>query len=245
MNHSCDLPRTKGNKRFHFERFHNGTKLPALAPAWMKREQKYRIGHKRYEGVPAIALPEPQLKKSDLAETLRSRKSQREFDAHTLNLARIGTVLGLSCGINESRDVPERRYYPSAGALYPLETYAIVMHAEIPSGLYHYRVTEHVLEQVNTTEEFDYASCFSQKELAQAGMIVVITACIGRTLRKYGERAYRYVFIEAGHLGQNISLVSTALGLKSCATAGYYDDALEKYMGLKRGEIAVYCFAGG
>ncbi len=245
MIHSCDLPRTKGNKRFHFERFHNGTKLPALAPSWMKREQKYRIGYKRYKGVPVIALPEPHLKKSDLSETLRSRKSQREFDVNTLNLSRIGTVLGLSCGINASRGIPERRYYPSAGALYPLETYAIVMHAEIPPGLYHYRVTEHVLEQVNTIEAFNYGNCFSQKELAQAGMIVVVTACIGRTLRKYGERAYRYVFIEAGHLGQNISLVSTALGLKSCAAAGYYDDALGKYMGLKRGEIAAYAFAVG
>lgn len=245
MNQLCDLPRTKGNRPFRWERFHNATKLPALVPPWMKREHRYQASHKRYDNVPVIALPEPRLGKSDFAGTLRNRKSERNFAGNALSLSQIGTVLGLSCGINAARTTAQRRYYPSAGALYPLETYAIVMHAQIPRGLYHYRVAEHVLEQLNTLQTFKFDDCFSQRELARAGMIMVVTGCIGRTLRKYGERAYRYILIEAGHLGQNISLVSTALGLKSCATAGYYDDPLGEYMDLKRGEVAVYALAVG
>ena len=67
-----------------------------------------------------------------------------------------------------------------------------------------------------------------------------------RCCDKYGKLGYRYILLEAGHIGQNMYLVSEALGLKCCALGGTRDENLEKLIDIDGvTEAVVYGFAVG
>ena len=73
-----------------------------------------------------------------------------------------------------------------------------------------------------------------------------MTSQFERTQMKYGERGYRYILLEAGHIGQNICLVSETLGLKCCALGGTMDKNLEELLDIDgETESVVYGFAIG
>ena len=75
---------------------------------------------------------------------------------------------------------------------------------------------------------------------------MLISAVFNRTVIKYRDRGYRLILIEAGHLGQNISVVSAALGIKSCALGGFIDDKCNEILDLeKEKESVIYIFACG
>lgn len=52
---------------------------------------------------------------------------------------------------------------------------------------------------------------------------------LNRPAIKYGERAYTFSHIEAGHIGQNIYLLSESIGLK-CISIGLFDN--KKLLGI-------------
>jgi SagB-type dehydrogenase family enzyme len=73
-----------------------------------------------------------------------------------------------------------------------------------------------------------------------------MTDVFWRNQNKYGERGYRYILLEAGHIGQNIYLVSEALGLKCCALGGTRDENLEELVDIDGvTESVVYALAVG
>jgi len=55
---------------------------------------------------------------------------------------------------------------------------------------------------------------------------VVFAAVYERTGRKYGERAARYVHIEAGHAAENLFLQAVSLDLKTVIVGAFRDDEL-------------------
>ena len=144
----------------------------------------------------------------------------------------------------------ERRAQASGGARFPIEVYPIVFRSsgELPAGLYHYNVKEHklgvLLEQ--EFEDRDIDKLFTYPWVKDAAIGIVMTAVFWRNQNKYGERGYRYVLIEAGHIGQNMYLVSEALGLKCCALGGTRDENLETLIDIDgETESVVYGLALG
>lgn len=124
--------------------------------------------------------------------------------------------------------------YPSAGGLFPLEFYIIVFVSgpEIPSGVYHYKVLNHELEvllQKDFTES-DMGELFRDIGAVKAGFAIITSACFERTQRKYSERGYRNILLEAGHVGQNILLCAESLEIKACPIAGTKDENIEKLL---------------
>ena len=91
-----------------------------------------------------------------------------------------------------------------------------------------------------------YPKIIWQDMILKAPMVLAISAVFERTTMKYKERGIRYLFQEAGHLGQNLYLASTALGLKCCALGGFDDDSFNKLLDID-GEIegVIYVFALG
>lgn len=77
-------------------------------------------------------------------------------------------------------------------------------------------------------------------------MVIIITACFNRTLQKYGERGYRYVFLDAGHVGENIYLSSSYLNLGCVAIGGFDDDKLNDTLGIDgKNESSIYVLTIG
>jgi SagB-type dehydrogenase family enzyme len=82
--------------------------------------------------------------------------------------------------------------------------------------------------------------------LGQANVCFILSAIFQRTRWRYRERTYRYVLLEAGHIGQNLYLAATSMGLGACAVGAFLDDDLNDLLGLDgREEAVVYLLAVG
>ncbi len=175
-----------------------------------------------------ILLPDPKTKGPiSLEETLASRRTHRAFQAKPLQLEDLAQVLWAAQGITGAGG--RFRAAPSAGALYPLDVYAVVGEASIQgldAGVYHYLPSRHGLERIATTDlrkETARAS-LGQMWMADAPVSLVLTAEYSRIEVKYGSMGRTYAVMEAGHAGQNIFLQAEALGL-GAGIVGAFDDA--------------------
>ncbi|NIO45089.1 MAG: SagB/ThcOx family dehydrogenase [Candidatus Aenigmarchaeota archaeon] len=171
-----------------------------------------------------IKLPEPSLEgEMSVEETLLKRRSIRDFLNKPIPLDDLSQILWAAQGITSEWG---GRTAPSAGALYPLEIYIQVRKVEkLKEGVYHYNPKSHSLDLI---KEGDFSSQLTQAGLSQkwikdASLNIIITADFSRTTRKYGERGIRYVYMEAGHCGQNIYLQTTVLVL-GCVTVGAFNN---------------------
>ena len=75
-------------------------------------------------------------------------------------------------------------------------------------------------------------ACLEQGMIARAPIDIVIAAEYGRCAARYGQRSVRYVAMEAGHVGQNISLQAAALGLGAVMVGAFYDEEVKKVLGI-------------
>ena len=185
-------------------------------------------------------LPEPSKKgRISLEESIFLRKSVREFSDQPLTLEELSQILWASQGKVKSG----RRSAPSAGALYPLEIYVVSGNIEtINPGIYRYDFKRHGLSKIL---EGDRRSSLASAALGQywvknAAVDVILTAIFERTTAKYGERGVRYVFIEAGHVAQNILLQAVSLGLGAVPVGAFYDEEVRKTLNLPQEEKPVY-----
>ena len=142
-------------------------------------------------------------------------------------------ILKYSCGeIGPLGDGRHRRAQPSGGARFPIEVYPILFRSgeDLSAGLYHYNVKYHKLDVLWDREFGDKVinDIFIYPWVKDVALGLVMTSVFWRNQNKYGERGYRQILLEAGHIGQNVYLVSEALGLKCCALAGTRDENLEK-----------------
>ncbi len=171
-------------------------------------------------------------------QALKARRSLREFSAAELSLEQLGQLLWAAQGVTGAEG---QRTAPSAGALYPLELFAVVGRvAGLEPGVFHYRPQSHGLERVAVGDlrEKVAAAC-AQEWLAQAPAIVVIGAVPSRTAAKYGKRAGRYVAIEVGAAAENLSLQAEALGLGTTIVGAFDDAQLQKALGIGEEPLAV------
>lgn len=194
------------------------------------------VTYKMYPLVGKIPLGEPKIETEDsFFETVQKRKSGRDFDRRPIDIHTLSTLLKYSCGIVESPENRNpRRAHPSGGGRAPIEIYPLVLAGskDIPAGVYHYNIREHALDSIGerafTPDDID--SLFAYEWVRTASVAIIMTGVFSRTQMKYGERGYRYLFIEAGHVGQGIYLGAAALGLKCCAIVGTKDKSLEKLL---------------
>ncbi|NJN23080.1 MAG: SagB/ThcOx family dehydrogenase [Leptolyngbya sp. RL_3_1] len=202
--------------------------------------------YKTYPDALQIDLPAPNLAAvttPDLATTILQRRSHRNYNGSTaLSLLQLSQVLHLAQGItDDSRDF---RTVPSSGALYPLEIYPIVHRVEgLEPGLYHHAIQQHQLELVKAGDLRQplIKAGLSQDFLGEAQVCFVVSGIFQRTRWKYHERTYRYVLMEAGHLGQNLYLAATALNLGVCGIGAFFDDPLNQLLDIDgETEAALY-----
>jgi SagB-type dehydrogenase family enzyme len=136
----------------------------------------------------------------------------------------------------------EFRACPSAGALYPVETYLVLNDVEmIEAGIYHYSVPDHSLEQL---QKGDFRLKIAQAALDQdmayaANAVFVWTSLFARAKWKYEQRAYRYVYLDAGHIAQNLALAAVALSLGTCQIAALYDEEVNALLEIDGNEESV------
>lgn len=208
--------------------------------------------YKAYPDAQQIELPEysdpASITTLNLATAIATRRSHRRYNVQSqLSLHQLSQLLFLAQGI--TWDEREFRTVPSSGALYPLEIYPIVHRVNgLEPGLYHHAVQAHKLELVKAGDLRQplIRAGLNQDFLGEAQVCFVVSGIFQRTRWKYHERTYRYVLMEAGHLGQNLYLAATAMGLGVCGIGAFFDDPLNQLLGIDgKEEAALYLVTVG
>lgn len=197
--------------------------------------------YKTYPILPKLYLPKEDFPSNDLGEIINRRRSKRYYKKDCLNSKELAYLLWASQGITSKEGL---RAAPSAGALYPIETYVSIFRTkDIPMGIYHFNVKDFLLEKLaegDFSESFT-AAALGQGVVARAAVLFIWTAVVLRSMAKYGDRAIRYTFLDAGHICQNLLLAATALNLGACPIGAFFDDEINKLLKIDgEQESAIY-----
>jgi len=208
---------------------------------WMSQPSVY----KRYPDAEHIELVHiDEVRSKTLDQTLRIRKSARRYSGENLKLEHLSYLLWACTGIARKEHGTQFRTAPSAGALYPIETYVISNGVDdLERGLYHYNVRDHRLDvlKIEDLRGRMVDACLGQSMCGTAQAVLVWTGIFNRSKWKYRQRAYRYVYLDAGHVGANLSLAAVSVGLASCHVGAFYDDEVNDILGVDGvEESAVY-----
>lgn len=189
-----------------------------------------------------LSLPEAKVFGTvSVEEALSGRRSVRDFGMQELDLEELSQLFWAAQGETDTKPW-RRRTAPSAGALYPLQVYAIWKNT-----LWHYLPELHAAElraQDITQDQLAEAS-LGQSAIKSAPVCFILTANYGVTAAKYGERAERYVHIEIGHAGQNILLQAVALGLGGVPIGAFQDSEVKRLLKLPEEEHPLYIISVG
>lgn len=183
-----------------------------------------------------LQASEETLNKSTLLDCLLKRRSSRNFAERPMSFAQLATLLCLSYGPTSPQE-PILRTAPSAGARLPIELYAFVMNVEgLSPGIYHYNSRHPSLERLRelsgsqTREILQNAGYGQGTFLKNACVAIIMTAVFRRTIAKYGMRGWRFIFEDAGYIGQNIGLICAAMGLSHTPYGGGFDAEISRVL---------------
>lgn len=183
-----------------------------------------------------VKLPPPDtVGRVTVEQALWHRRSVRTYADEPLTIKQVGQLLWAAQGLNRGL---VGRTAPSAGATYPMELYLVAGKVNgLATGLYHYGFAGHYLALRKTGDlraQLADAALGQSSIIKGASAVLVLAADYKRTVRVYGERATRYVDMEAGHIGENLYLQCEALGLGTVMVGAFQDDSVKKVLGIEQ-----------
>ncbi len=201
-----------------------------------------------------VDLPNPNVVESDkieVREAINRRVSVRSYSEKPLTLAELSYLLWCTQGVKHtSPRLTTLRTVPSAGARHCFETYVLANRVEgLRHGLYRFLAGQHKLQEVDLgpgVPEKVTKACLDQRFILSGAVTFIWTAVAYRMVWRYGERGYRYMHLDAGHVCQNLYLSAETIGCGVCAIAAFDDDALNKALDLDGvDQFAIYVGVAG
>ncbi len=191
-------------------------------------------------GKPVFSLPKPDtidVPPRDLRTAIEERQSIRVYAKEPLTIRELAYLLWCTQGVRKvAGTYATFRTVPSAGARHALETYLLVNDVEgLGPGLYRYLALTHRLQQLDTDPTLRIRiaeACLNQQFLTRCGVVFLWVAVPYRMTWRYGERGYRELHKDAGHVCQNLYLAASAIGCGACAIAAYDDDRMHEILGI-------------
>jgi SagB-type dehydrogenase family enzyme len=197
-----------------------------------------------------IQLPKPEtikLPAGDLRQVMERRATLRKYQETALTLDEFAYLLWLTQGIKEVTPAKlTRRTVPSAGSRHPFETYLLVNRvAGLEVGLYRYIASQHAVYKLGGVEKVEEITkaCGQQAHVRGSAVTFIWVAVPERTAWRYGDRAYRYIFLDAGHVCQNLYLAAESIGCGVCAIDAFDDDLLNTALDVD-GETQLALYVG-
>jgi SagB-type dehydrogenase family enzyme len=181
-----------------------------------------------------------------LQDAIKNRRSIRKYTKETLTLKELSFLLWATQGMTD-KDIFTHRAVPSASASHPFETYMVIRRVkDLKPGIYRYLPLDHKLclvsDQADITDKIS-TSCFdiNQPQMKAAAVVFIWVAVPYRTEWRFGPYAYKFIALDAGHVGQNLYLAAEAIHCGTCAVAVYKQEAIDKLIGVNsKDEFAVY-----
>lgn len=177
-----------------------------------------------------------------LEETIIHRRSTRAYTGEPLTLAELQAILDFTYQpqhyIDQGLDG-----FPDYFDLSLVETFVAVSGVTgLEEGCYYYAPKTQELRQIrfkNFRRELHFL-CLGQDLGRDAGAIVFHTADLKQAIEAYGDRVYRYLHMDAGHLGQRLNLAAIHLGLGVSGIGGFFDDQVNEVLGIPQDEAVLY-----
>lgn len=206
--------------------------MPVPVDEQLRPISRKPVGEKAYRLFPPIPLP----LESGPYLSLLNRRSSTPARAETSALSLSDLAYLLKCGGGIRDGSSEGRTAPSGGGRYPLEYYALVLRPGegLASGIYHYGIRAHALEIVEqrSWSSDEMANIASYPWLWQKSVLIVVTGVFARMVDEYGSRGYRYMLLEAGHVGQNMLLAGVERGTPGIPVGAINESVIERFIGL-------------
>lgn len=180
-----------------------------------------------------------------LEEAIAARRSRRAYRGDPIRLTEAGQLLWAAQGITDPAE--QKRAAPSAAALYALETYLVATKVEgLAPGVYKYRPEEHDLALHAAGERRrELAASIDQDCVRFSAAMLVFAGVRKRLTPRFGDRADRFIDMEAAHAAENVQLQGTALGLGTVCIGGFKAVEIRRILDLPDGEEPVYLMAVG
>lgn len=178
----------------------------------------------------------------ELETTLFKRRSTRRYSGGSISLEALKLLLDftyqphhyLSQGFDPDPDYGDRSL---------VHTFVVACGIEgLDDGCYYYAPRSEELRQVrfkNFRRELHYL-CLGQELGRDAAAVVFHTADLEGAVAAYGDRVYRYLHLDAGHLGQRLNLAAIRLGLGVSGIGGFFDDQVNEVLGIPPDEAVIY-----
>jgi SagB-type dehydrogenase family enzyme len=209
----------------------------------VEREDKYnfpfclKVSTKTYPISWADNLP-----LAGLEDTILKRRSTRAYTGAELHLNELKALLDFAYHPEHYED-QHLDPHPDYFDLSAIETFVAVSGVSgLEEGCYYYAPTAQELRQIrfkNFRRELHYL-CLGQELGRDAGAAIFHTADLAAAVNKYGDRAYRYLHLDAGHLGQRLNLAAIRLGLGVSGIAGFFDNQVNEVLGIPTDEAVLY-----
>ncbi len=189
-----------------------------------------------------------------LADCLRRRGSDRRFAQSDVEFRVFSSLLVHALAPGELKASGFRqRPYPSAGALYPVSVYVLARRvARLAPGIYHVNADRNLLEKLHsftTVQELDgqlKRAVIAEPQDPEPAFYLLLSGDMQTIRRKYGDRGYRFMLLEAGHIAQNLGLLATALKLVHLPLGGFCEPEIEQLLGVRKaGLMSLYLLAFG
>ncbi len=177
-----------------------------------------------------------------LEETILKRRSTRAFSGEALQFDELKALLDFTYQpqnyINQNLDNS-----PDYFDLNLIETFIAVSGVEgLERGCYYYAPKAQELRQIrfkNFRRELHFL-CLGQDLGRDAAAVIFHTADLKNAVAQYGDRVYRYLHMDAGHLGQRLNLSAIHLGLGVSGIGGFFDDKVNEVLGIPTDEAVLY-----
>ncbi len=201
------------------------------------------------ESLEALHLGKPEIPfagrgvEFDVPETIRLRRSTREFSGAVMPLRQLADMLGYAYEVAVPADGQEDRGLPSVFDPSLIETYIIAQAIDgLAPGVYYYAPRSRTLRLVRSGQfkAMSHHFCLGQELGLRASAVVVHVSDIRAAVTKYGDRAYRYLHLDAGHLGERLNLAAVANGTGASGVGGFFDDEVNAVLRIGPDRIVVY-----
>ncbi len=224
--------------------YHRATAIDASFPSPEKAsdsEDKYNFPF--CLKIPTVTAPiDWGGKLSSLEQTIFQRRSTRAYNGENLTLGELKAILDFTY---QPQNYIEQELdgTPDYFALHLIETFIAVSGVEgLESGCYYYAPKVQELRQIrfkNFRSQLHFL-CLGQDLGRDAAAVLFHTADLQAAISQYGDRVYRYLHMDAGHLGQRLNLAAIRLNLGVSGIAGFFDDRVNEVLGIPADEAAIY-----
>ncbi len=198
-----------------------------------------------------------QLVRPDFDEALTKayleRQSYRHFLEESISFEQFSLFLSCLLQIKlDSFPLPKYRY-PSAGNLYPVQTYLYIKPNRVngvDAGIYYYHPAEHSLlsihpEPVIIGSSYSEYGGANQPIFEQSAFSLFLVADLNAISPLYGEWARDFCMIETGYIGQLLMSIAPNYRIGLCPIGYMNFEKIQNLFDLKASHVFLHSFLGG